>query len=75
MSKKNGLTFEESMTQLDKIAAELENGKLTLDETVAKFEEGMELSKKCKESLENAEKKITILMKTDDGVSEEDFEA
>ncbi len=38
-----------------------------------KFEEGMELSKKCSKILENAEKKITILMQKENEIQEEDF--
>lgn len=55
-------TFEESMAELEKIAKELESDDLTLDESIKKFEEGMKLSKECKETLDNAEKKITILI-------------
>jgi len=67
------LNFEEAMEELEKIATELENGKLTLDESVAKFEEGMKLSKACNDILESAEKKITMLIKSDDGIKEENF--
>ena len=55
-------TFEESMAELEKIAKDLESDNLTLDESIKKFEEGMKLSKECKETLNNAEKKITILI-------------
>ncbi len=55
-------TFEESMAELEKIAKDLESDNLTLDESIKKFEEGMKLSKECKETLDNAEKKITILI-------------
>ena len=58
----NNLTFEEAMKKLEDIAKELENDELTLDESVKKFEEGMAISKTCKEILDNAEKKITILI-------------
>lgn len=71
--KENDMNFEEAMNKLEKIANELENDKLTLDESVKKFEEGMDLSKRCNEILDKAEKKITVLIKTDNGVKEEDF--
>ena len=67
------LNFEESMQQLEKIANELEDGKITLEESVTKFEEGMKLSKECNDLLENAEKKITILLKKDDKIEENNF--
>lgn len=56
------LTFEESMNKLEDLAKDLEKDDLTLDESVKKFEEGMELSKNCKEILDKAERKITILI-------------
>lgn len=64
MSKANN--FEESMKNLENIVEELEKGDLNLEDSIKKFEEGMELSKKCNEILENAEKKITVLIKKDD---------
>lgn len=68
------MKFEENMEKLEKIVQDLENGDLNLEASIKKFEEGMELSKKCSEILEEAEKKITILLKQDDKVVEEDFE-
>ncbi len=56
------LKFEDAMEKLESIAKELESDDLSLDESVKKFEEGMEISKKCKEMLDGAEKKITILL-------------
>ncbi len=67
------MNFEEAMQELEKITRELEKGDLSLDESVKKFEKGMEVSKRCNEILENAEKKITILIKKDDEYVEENF--
>ncbi len=72
--EKNKMNFEETIKQLESIAGELEKGDLNLDESVSKFEEGMKLSKACNEILENAEKRITILLKNENGVSEENFD-
>lgn len=58
----NDFNFEEAMKKLEEIANQLEKNDLDLDESVKIFEEGMKLSKKCSEILENAEKKITILL-------------
>lgn len=68
------LNFEEAMKELEKIALELEKGNLNLDESVVKFEEGIALSKKCNKYLEEAEKKITILLQKEDSIEEENFE-
>lgn len=70
MSKEEN--FEELMKKLEEITARLENENLNLDESVALFEEGMNISKKCSEKLENAEKRITILLDTEN-LKEENF--
>lgn len=67
------MNFEESMQKLEEIASELEKGELNLEESLTKFEEGMKLSKQCNEIIENAEKKITILLQKDGEIIEEDF--
>ena len=66
--------FEDSMKKLEEIVTELENGNLNLDESVKKFEEGMKISKQCNKILQDAEKKITILLENDGEIKEEDFE-
>ncbi len=73
MEEKNTMNFEDAMKGLEQIAGELEKGNLNLDESVTKFEEGMKLSKICSDILEDAEKRISILIKNGDTVSEEDF--
>lgn len=74
MENDNNINFEEAMKKLEEIAGELEKNDLDLDASVSKFEEGMKLSKQCSKMLEEAEKKISILLKTEDGIVEEDFE-
>ncbi len=73
MSKKEELNFEELMIKLEDITNRLENEKLSLDESVKLFEEGMEISKECNNKLEDAEKKITILINENNEIKEEDF--
>lgn len=53
--------FEKSLKELEQIVRELESGDVNLDESLKKFEQGIELYKKCRSTLENAEKKIKIL--------------
>ena len=69
MGEKN-INFEDSMEKLQNIAKQLEDDNLSLDESIKLFEQGMDISKKCKEMLDKAEKKIKILV----GDDEEDFE-
>lgn len=67
-------SFEEKMEDLEKIVAELEKGDLNLDDSVSKFEEGIKISKECNKILEEAEKKITILLNQDGEMKEENFQ-
>ena len=55
-------SFEEKMISLEEIKKDLEKDNLSLDEAVKKFEEGMKISKECRDMLDEAEKKITILL-------------
>ncbi len=65
--------FEELMQKLEEITTKLETDKLNLDESVKLFEEGMQISKECNEKLEDAEKRITMLIRTNDEIKEENF--
>lgn len=67
-------SFEQSMESLENIVVELENGKLNLDESVKKFEEGMKIAQKCNNMLENAEKKISILLEKNGELEESKFD-
>lgn len=74
MEKENDLNFEETMQQLETIVKELEEGKLNLDDSIKKFEQGINLSNNASKYLEEAEKKITVLIKDKQGnLEEEDF--
>ena len=69
------MNFEESMKKLETIVTELEKGDLNLDDSISKFEQGIKIAKECNKMLEDAEKKITILLKNDDEVEEKNFSA
>ena len=55
-------TIEQSLSDLETLVAELENGELELDQALKKFEQGVKLSRECKTTLEETEMKIKILM-------------
>lgn len=61
------ITFEIAMKQLEQIVQELESGNLSLEDSIKKFEEGIKLSKFCSAKLDETEKKITLLLKDQDG--------
>ncbi len=61
------MKFEDALKKLEKIVGELENGNISLDEALEKYEEGIRLSKVCAKKLEVAKKKVEILLKAEDG--------
>ncbi len=67
--------FEEKMEDLEEIVKKLESGELNLDKSVEEFEKGILMAKECNKILEEAEKKITILLTKKDELVEEQFEA
>ena len=74
MPKKENLTFESATARLEEIVKLLERGNSSLDESLKLYEEGISLVRFCNESLDNAERKIKILVS--DGSSdlvEKDF--
>lgn len=71
MAKK---TFEKALTRLEEIVRNLEEGELTLGDSLKVFEEGMVLSRFCSDELESAEKKVTMLEKESGKYRETAFE-
>lgn len=61
------MKFEDGLKKLEKIVEDLEDGNLTLDDSLEKYEEGIRLSKMCAKKLEAAKKKVEILLKSEDG--------
>jgi len=60
-------SFEESLSKLEEIVAQLERGDLSLEDSVKLFEEGTRLSADCRKQLDEAEGKVEMLVKQRDG--------
>lgn len=60
-------TFESSLGELEKIVRKLEDGDLSLEESLKLFEDGVKLSRECQERLNQAERRIEVLLKDSDG--------
>jgi exodeoxyribonuclease VII small subunit len=60
-------TFEQSLNDLERIVKQLEEGDLALEESLKLFEEGVKLSRECRERLTSAERRIQVLMKDANG--------
>ncbi|HTZ89159.1 MAG TPA: exodeoxyribonuclease VII small subunit [Alloacidobacterium sp.] len=59
--------FEESLKKLEAIVARMEQGDITLEESIKLFEEGTKLAEQCKQQLAEAEGKVEILIKQRNG--------
>ena len=59
--------FEEAMRRLEDIVQDLESGELSLEGSLGTFEEGMKLVNFCSKKLEEAEQKVTMLVKESEG--------
>ncbi len=55
--------FEASLTSLEKIVRELERGDLPLEQSLELFERGVRLSRECQQRLDQAERRIEVLMR------------
>ena len=60
------LTFEKALSRLEGIVTKMEQGELTLDQMMVKFEEGMKLVTTCADNQNETEKKIEVLLKKTD---------
>ncbi len=70
-----GKKFDELMGRLEEIVDNLEKGDLSLEESLKSFEEGMKLVNVCSKKLEEAERKVSLLVKdAEEGYTQKPFE-
>ena len=62
-----GVSFEDALERLETIVEELEGGALTLEQSLARYEEGIRLSRRLTQTLDHAEKRIERLTETEGG--------
>lgn len=70
-SKGKELSFEEALSGLEEIVAKLESGDPRLEESIRLFEEGMRLSALCQKRLDEADRKVELLLRKPGGVETE----
>ncbi|MDM8348026.1 exodeoxyribonuclease VII small subunit [Pseudomonas sp. sp1636] len=73
--KKASLDFEQSLTDLQNLVERLENGELSLEDSLSAFEQGIRLTRDCQAALAQAEQKVQILMERDGELEEAPFDA
>jgi len=70
MTKKpKSFNFEKSLAELEKLVETMENGDISLEESLKHFERGISLTRACQKALEEAEQKVKILMEKDSQAS------
>ena len=69
MSNATPKSFESSLEELERIVRELEQGELPLERSLELFEQGVKLSRECQDRLNQAERRIEILMRDSQGRS------
>ena len=76
MSKKTeaGPDFEETLAELEKLVKNLEEGELSLDESLSGFKRGIELTRQCQSVLDNAQQTVEQLLDNEDEESLKPFE-
>ncbi|MWC28372.1 exodeoxyribonuclease VII small subunit [Paenibacillus sp. MMS18-CY102] len=73
METNDQVSFEEAMDKLETIVSRLENGDVPLETAIELFQEGMRLSQLCGSKLELVERKIELLIETEQGVERKPF--
>lgn len=58
----NPPNFDRTLAELEQVVARLEEGELTLEESLRQFEQGVHLTRLCQEALSQAEQKVQILL-------------
>ncbi len=60
--KKSTTVFEDSLEELEQLVEQMEQGDLSLEESLKSFERGVKLTTTCQKALQNAEQKVQILL-------------
>ena len=72
--KKSGQSFEKSLQELETLVTKLESGDLSLEDSLAAFEQGIKLTRECQQHLTEAEQKVSMLIGESDELELVDFD-
>jgi exodeoxyribonuclease VII small subunit len=75
MPAKKNINFEKSLGELEKLVEEMEQGELSLEESLKRFERGIALTADCQTALQQAELKVQQLIEQNGKLLEKDFDA
>lgn len=62
MARKKAVNFEEALEELESLVEQMEDGDLSLEESLAAFEKGVRLARECQEALKAAEQRVQVLL-------------
>ena len=62
MARKKPVNFEESLAELEDLVEQMEEGDLSLEESLAAFEKGIRLARDCQDALKQAEQRVQVLI-------------
>jgi exodeoxyribonuclease VII small subunit len=71
--KKNPSQFENAMEELEKLVEQMEQGDISLEESLKAFERGIKLTRTCQQALQEAEQKVQLLLEQDGQQTMEPF--
>ena len=74
MPAKKSVNLEKALGELEKLVEEMEQGNLSLEDSLKRFEKGIALTSDCQQALQNAELKVQELIEKNGKLLEKDFE-
>jgi exodeoxyribonuclease VII small subunit len=74
MTATKSYPFEASLEKLEALVERMEEGDLTLEESLKAFEQGIKLTRECQSALTKAEQKVKLLIEENGQITETDFE-
>ena len=63
--KRNAVDFERSLEELERLVERMEDGELSLEDSLASYERGIRLGRRCQQALDEAEQRIQVLAEKD----------
>jgi len=71
--KDTGFNFEQALNSLESLVTAMEEGELSLEESLQAFEKGIKLTRECQSALQKAEQKVQLLMENEGEIETSDF--
>ena len=75
MAKAKKVNFEQSLEELEALVEQMEEGELSLEDSLKAFEKGIKLTRSCQQALKEAEQKVQLLLGENDELIVEDFDS